>query len=88
GHLATRLAAQAQDEVRDHPEERDRFAALLDHMWTIHTGPAFQAATELWSAARTDADLRGPVEDLGRALDRQLGQIAAEMLPTLLGDDT
>ncbi|GAB5902130.1 TetR/AcrR family transcriptional regulator [Mycobacteroides chelonae] len=88
GHLATRLATQARDKVRDHTNEGDRFAALLDHVWAIHTGPAFQAATELWSAARTDADLRGPVEDLGRALDRQLGQIASEMLPTLLGDDT
>src|ERR1700749_4885478 len=62
--------------------------ALLDRMWDIHTGPAFQTAADLWAAARTDLELPEPIENLGRELDRQLVRIVAEVLPTLANKDT
>jgi AcrR family transcriptional regulator len=89
GHLSQRLAEQSREQIRTgQRDERRRMQALLDRMWDIHTGPAFQTAAELWAAARTDLELREPVENLGRDLDRQLAQTFAEVLPTLSNKDT
>jgi AcrR family transcriptional regulator len=89
GHLSRRLAEQSREQVRTgQRDERRRMQALLDRMWDIHTGPAFQAAAELWAAARTDLELREPVGNLGRDLDRQLAQTIAEVLPTLANSDS
>jgi AcrR family transcriptional regulator len=89
GHLSQRLAEQSREQIRTgQRDERRRMQALLDRVWDIHTGPAFQTAAELWAAARTDLELRGPIENLGRDLDRQLAQIIAEVLPTLANNDT
>lgn len=88
GHLSQRLADQAREQMRTgQRDERRRMQTLLDRMWDVHTGPAFQTAAELWAAARTDLELREPIENLGRELDRQLAQIIAEVLPTLAGND-
>lgn len=89
GHLSQRLAEQSREQIRTgQRDERRRMQALLDRMWDIHTGPAFQTAAELWAAARTDLELREPVENLGRDLDRQLAQTFAEVLPTLSKTDS
>jgi AcrR family transcriptional regulator len=89
GHLSQRLAEQSREQIRTgQRDERRRMQALLDRMWDIHTGPAFQTAAELWAAARTDLELREAVENLGRDLDRQLAQTFAEVLPTLSNKDT
>ena len=89
GHLSQRLAEQSREQIRTgQRDERRRMQALLDRMWDIHTGPAFQTAAELWAAARTDLELREPIESLGRDLDRQLAQIIAEVLPTLANTDS
>jgi AcrR family transcriptional regulator len=88
GHLSQRLAEQSREQIRTgQRDERRRMQALLDRMWDIHTGPAFQTSAELWAAARTDLELREPVENLGRDLDRQLAQTFAEVLPTLSNKD-
>jgi AcrR family transcriptional regulator len=84
GQLSQRLAEQSREQIRAGQRyERRRMQALLDRMWDIHTGPAFQTAAELWAAARTDLELREPIENLGRDLDRQLAGIVAEVLPDL-----
>jgi AcrR family transcriptional regulator len=88
GHLSQRLAEQSREQIRTgQRDERRRMQAMLDRMWDIHTGPAFQTAAELWAAARTDLELREPIENLGRDLDRQLAQIIAEVLPNLARTD-
>ncbi|WP_162526064.1 MULTISPECIES: TetR/AcrR family transcriptional regulator [unclassified Mycobacteroides] len=88
GHLAERLVAEAHEQVRTrHRDERRRVEALLDRSWELHCGPVFRAAAELWAVAHSDADLRGPIEDLGRALDRQFAELIAEMLPALARDE-
>jgi AcrR family transcriptional regulator len=89
GHLSQRLAEQSREQIRTgQRDERRRMQTLLDRMWDIHTGPAFQTAADLWAAARTDLELREPIENLGRDLDRQLAQLIAEVLPTLANTDS
>jgi AcrR family transcriptional regulator len=89
GHLSQRLADQSREQIRTgQRDERRRMQTLLDRMWDIHTGPAFQTAADLWAAARTDLELREPIENLGRNLDRQLAQLMAEVLPTLAKTDS
>jgi AcrR family transcriptional regulator len=84
-HVAFRLAA----EVRDHDavrarSERRRLEELLDQVWSIHTGPVFQATMELWVAARTDPELRSAMDKVQRDVTRLIGRGAAEMFPTLM----
>jgi len=89
GHLSQRLAEQSREQIRTgQRDERRRTQALLDRMWAIHTGPTFQTAADLWAAARTDLELREPIENLGRELDRQLVQIIAEVLPDLATNES
>jgi AcrR family transcriptional regulator len=65
-HLADLRAEQIRDEVARLPKRgRDRVQRALELLWESHRGPLFQAALELWVAARTDAELRArltPVE--------------------------
>ena len=89
GHLSQRLAEQSREQIRTgQRDERRRMQTLLDRMWDIHTRPVFQTAADLWAAARTDLELREPIENLGRDLDRQLAQLIAEVLPTLANTDS
>ncbi|HEU0288307.1 MAG TPA: TetR/AcrR family transcriptional regulator [Nocardioidaceae bacterium] len=55
---------------------RQALAHLADHM----TGTVFQAALELWVAARTDADLRATVEPLEQRVGRETHRLAVRML--------
>jgi AcrR family transcriptional regulator len=43
-----------------------RAEAQMDRMWELYKGPLFQAAMELWVAARTDAELRGELSEWQR----------------------
>jgi AcrR family transcriptional regulator len=40
-----------------------RAEAQMDRMWELYKGPLFQAAMELWVAARTDGELRRELSD-------------------------
>jgi AcrR family transcriptional regulator len=55
---------------------RHALALLADHM----TGEVFQAALELWVAARTDADLRATVAPLEQRVGRETHRLAVRML--------
>jgi len=57
-HLARRRAEETLRRANKLPEGPERLDAVLDLMWASHSGPLFQAALELWVAARTDAELR------------------------------
>lgn len=64
-HLAERRAAQATREIAALPPSADRLDAAIDLAWTQLSSPLFWAALELWTAARTDEELRSaliPVE--------------------------
>jgi AcrR family transcriptional regulator len=55
---------------------RHALGLLADHM----TGTVFQAALELWVAARTDADLRATVAPLEQRVGRETHRLAVRML--------
>jgi AcrR family transcriptional regulator len=71
-HLVTtkleevRLRAAAL--MADEPTGRERVDRAIDLMWATFQEPPFWAATELWTAARTDPALRGAL----RAEERRL----------------
>lgn len=64
-HLAGRRATQVNRELAALPPSADRLDAAIDLAWAQLSSPLFWAALELWTAARTDEELRGalvPVE--------------------------
>lgn len=63
--LAERRAMQLVPSLERLPAGAGRVTAGLDLLWDAHTDPLFDAALELWVAARTDDELRAqlaPVE--------------------------
>jgi BetI-type transcriptional repressor, C-terminal len=50
------------------PAGADRYAAAIDILWTMVSGPTFHAWLELAVASRTDPELRGAVQQLTATL--------------------
>jgi AcrR family transcriptional regulator len=67
------------------PRGRERIAEGLDLIWDGYDHPFFQAAIDLWSHARTDAELRGRLTEVERTFDRQTLEIAARVFPDQAG---
>ncbi|MEW6775952.1 MAG: TetR/AcrR family transcriptional regulator [Bdellovibrionota bacterium] len=90
-HLAGRRGEELRREAEQIlPRAADRIGAAIDLLWSSFSGKLFQAALELWVAARTDKDLREhllPVERrMGgqlRGLSRYLLGIAPDLPPDL-----
>lgn len=59
----------------------ERHEELLDELWRVHQSLAFKAATELWIAARTDAELRGHMRELEKDVGRLIISAATALLP-------
>src|SRR5271154_6643145 len=55
GRFAQEVLGHGSTEVAGIQLRTERF---LDHMWDLLKGTLFQAAVELWVAARTDTELR------------------------------
>src|SRR5436305_334488 len=91
-HLSWRRGRELHAAVEGLPEGEGRVAAALDLLWATYSSPLFAAALELWSHARTDAELREHLVAVDRALDAEtLGLahrlVAVEQLLDLLGED-
>jgi AcrR family transcriptional regulator len=65
-HLAGRRASEVLRRMRKLPQGPERIDVALDMLWAAHSGPLFQAAIELWVAARTDAELRAELVTVER----------------------
>lgn len=63
------------------PAGTERIGHAVDLLWRTFRQPYFWAAMDLWSAARTDADLR---EQLA-ASERRLGRAIAHVVATMFG---
>ena len=50
-------------------------------IWSAFEGPLFIAATELWVAARLDADLRNRLRPIEREIGHLIHQLATEIFP-------
>ncbi|HEY1485175.1 MAG TPA: TetR family transcriptional regulator, partial [Micromonosporaceae bacterium] len=76
-HLTRMRAAEmrAETSARAQPVER-----VVDLLAASFTGPLFQAALEVWVAARTDAALRDALVPLEATIGRELYRLTVELL--------
>jgi AcrR family transcriptional regulator len=80
-HLSDRRRAELLREAKRLPDEGpDRVRAALDLLWKIHTGPLFGASLELWTAARTDRDLRTALAGFEAEMQSGINEMAIELL--------
>jgi AcrR family transcriptional regulator len=79
-HLAgKRIEEFLQTMPRLPRSEEKRVSRILDLIWEVHTGPLFEAALELWVAARTDPELRASLN----AVEDDVAQTVASVGPSL-----
>ncbi len=80
-----RLATQICDEILNGAPSggrpsRAQLERFLDDTWALHCGPLFQAAMDLWAAARTDPELRASLHRAQRSISARIAEIAARLL--------
>ncbi len=86
-HLAHRRIAELLEEMSALPGGREmRVEAALDRLWRAHTGPLFQAAMELWVAARTDPELRVHLVEVERDVNRAVAEATRRIFPDHAAD--
>jgi AcrR family transcriptional regulator len=81
--LAERRGAELLAAAENLPDGRERLVQGLDLLWASYANPLFQAALDLWSHARTDADLRERLVPVERRLDRQTLEITRRLFPAI-----
>jgi AcrR family transcriptional regulator len=59
------------------PQDADRIAAAIDHLWVIVSGPTFFAWLELLVASRTDPELRASLTAIAARFDRESQEMFA-----------
>jgi AcrR family transcriptional regulator len=79
-HLSERRGEELRAAVDRLPRGRRRTRAVLEMLADHFTGPVFQAALELWVAARTDAQLRAAVAPLEQRVGRDAHRLTVEAL--------
>jgi AcrR family transcriptional regulator len=80
-HLADRRARELRAHARTLGRGREDLDNVLGLMWSAFTGPLFQAALELWVAARADAKLHQTLYPMERAMGRSMHALWRELLP-------
>jgi AcrR family transcriptional regulator len=78
-YLADRRTAQLREEIEAMPVGRHRVERALDLLWESHKGSLFQAALELWVAARTDPDLRERLTPFERKLALTIYELSQDL---------
>lgn len=81
-HLSDKLVSDLKDEpIKEAGTEKDRYAAILDRLWALHHEPIFVAALELWTAARTDPELRENLTRFARDFTAATAGLAGDLMP-------
>jgi hypothetical protein len=84
-HVAAQLAGETASRTPPRAQgDRRRFEWVLNELWSIHAGPAFQATMELWVAARTDPEVRDALGDVARDVTGMIALSARELYPDLI----
>jgi AcrR family transcriptional regulator len=79
-HLYEEFSVSVRQAAADLPEESAaRIRLGLELVWERFHGPLFVAAMELWTAARTDPELRAALLPHERQLGAQLRGLASEV---------
>jgi AcrR family transcriptional regulator len=84
-HLAERRGEQLLAAAERLPAGRERLERGLDLLWASYESPLYQAALDLWTHARTDAELRERLIPVERELDRQTLRVSRTMFGELAG---
>lgn len=71
-HLAEQRAANLITEARGLEAEPDRASQAIEMLWEVFQGPLFTATIELWTASRTDPELRDALYGWERSLRSEL----------------
>lgn len=79
-HLAERRIAELRAEADALPAGPHRLDRLVDMLAASFTGPLFVAELELWTAARTDAELRGALVPAVRQVAREMHRLTIDVL--------
>jgi AcrR family transcriptional regulator len=83
-HLTERLAADLVAAPLDAADAAaDQYRVLLERLWAIFSGPVSLAQLELWTAARTDTDLRRHLVRFDKAVMSTLSEAAHGVAPGL-----
>jgi AcrR family transcriptional regulator len=80
-HLRVRRAEELMAAADALPSGPERVTQALDLLWRSYTSPLFQGALDLWSAGRTDAELRSHLVEIERDFDRQTMELARRLFP-------
>ena len=80
-HLRIRRAEELMAAADALPSGPERVTQALDLLWRSYTSPLFQGALDLWSAGRTDAELRSHLVKIEREFDRQTMELARRLFP-------
>jgi AcrR family transcriptional regulator len=78
-HLAEQIGHEVHVAAARLPTQARRVDASIDLLWQHFAGPLFPALLELMVAARTDSELQGIMQDVGRrltaAIQRQVREV-------------
>ncbi|MGY1688508.1 TetR/AcrR family transcriptional regulator [Geodermatophilus sp. SYSU D01105] len=82
-HLSTTVLAAVRERaaalMADQPAGPERVDRAIDLMWATFQEPPFWAAVELWTAARTDPELRAALRAEERRLRAAIRAVADEI---------
>lgn len=85
-HLADQRGANLVRQAELLADDDGRTSQAIDLLWETFTGPLFTATLELWTAARTDPDLRAALLEFERGLRRDLDTAMVTLFgPTVAG---
>lgn len=79
-HLSEQRGVELQRAADGLPRGAQRTHAILEMLGDHFASPVFNAALELWVAARTDAQLRAAVEPLEQKVGRETHRLTVELL--------
>jgi AcrR family transcriptional regulator len=79
-HLSEQRGVELQRAADGLPRGPQRTRAILDMLGDHFASPVFNAALELWVAARTDAQLHAAVEPLEQKVGRETHRLTVELL--------
>ncbi len=82
-HLTEQRGENLSAKAQELDGTADRLSQALDALWDSFRGRLFTATVELWTASRTDAELRTAL----RASERSLMRPMAETLASLFGEE-
>ena len=83
-HLAIRRIQEFAQTMPDLPKnEEKRVSRILDLIWEQHMSPLFEAALELWVAARTDPELKVSLVAVEKDVSQAIASAGPSLIPEL-----